>query len=555
MTAGLGVDGWLQALVVVVLVGAAYVPLGDYMAHVYTATRHWRVESLVYRLCGVDPDADQPWQHYLRALLAFSAVGVLTLYGLLRLQAHLPLSEGHSGVPAALAFNTAVSFTTNTSWQNYAGESTLGHLALVAGLGTAAFASAAVGMAAGVALVRGLARREAAGIGNFWVDLVRGSIRILLPLSLLFALVLLSLGVIQNLHGPLVIDTVTGGRQTLPGGPVASWESIKLLSGDGGGAFNANSAHPFENPTALTDVLEITMMLLVPVGFIRLFGKMVGSNRQGWTLLVVAGLLFAGSAATTMAAQKAQHDLTTIAAGAATEGTETRFGVAGSALFGVTATATADGAANSMYDSFTSFGGGLLMANMMLGEVSPGGAGSGLYGLLMIALVAVFLAGLMVGRTPEYLGKRLGVREIKFVALYILTTPAVILVGAGLAMALPAGRAAASNTGPHALSEVVYAFTSSANSNGSAFAGLAGNTAFYNTALGLVMLLGRYLPLIFVVALAGSFAAQRHRATTVGTLRTDRPMFVTLVVGVVLLVVGLEFLPVLALGPLAEGLR
>jgi K+-transporting ATPase KdpA subunit len=428
-----GLAGWLQVLVVLAVVGGAYIPLGDYMASVYTARRHGRVESVVYRCCGVDPDREQTWTHYLGSLLAFSAVGVLALYGLLRLQSHLPFSEGHPGVPPALAFNTAVSFVTNTSWQNYAGESTLGHLALAAGLGVAAFASAAVGMAAGVALVRGLARRQAGTLGNFWVDLLRGSLRILLPLSILFAVILVALGVVQNLNGPHTLTTVTGGTQTLLGGPVASWEPIKLLSGDGGGAFNANSAHPFENPGPLTNVLEIIMMLLIPVAFIRLFGKMIGSHRQGWALLAVAGLLFAGGTAATTTAQHAHHDVASLAAGSAAEGTETRFGVAGSALFGAAATATADGAADASYDSFSSLGGGVLMANMMLGEVSPGGAGSGLYGLLMMALLAVFLAGLMVGRTPEYLGKKIRGAEIRYVALYILATPAVLLAGTALA--------------------------------------------------------------------------------------------------------------------------
>ncbi|HEX2809072.1 MAG TPA: potassium-transporting ATPase subunit KdpA, partial [Kineosporiaceae bacterium] len=458
--------GVLQALLVLCLLGTAYVPFGNYMAKTYTATRHWRIETLIYRLCGVDPDQDQTWVHYLRSLLAFSAIGVLALYGLLRTQALFPFSQGHQGVPAALAFNTAISFTTNTSWQNYAGEATLGHLALAVGLGVEAFASAAVGMAGGVALVRGLARRQTDRIGNFWVDLVRGSIRILLPLSAIFAVVLVALGVVQNLHGPQAVTTVAGGSQTLLGGPVGSWEPIKLLSGDGGGAFNANSAHPFENPNPVTNVLEIVMMLLIPVCFIRLFGRMVGSHRQGWALLAVAGMLFAGGAVATTAAEHAHHDVASIAAGAATEGTETRFGIPSSALFGATATATADGAADAGYDSFSSLGGGVLMANILLGEVSPGGAGSGLYGLLMIALLAVFLAGLLVGRTPEFLGKQLRAAEMRLIALYTLTAPVIILAAAGVAAALPVGRRAPGNPGPHGFSEILYAFTSSTNSNG-----------------------------------------------------------------------------------------
>jgi K+-transporting ATPase ATPase A chain len=555
VSVGPGVAGWLQFLAVIAVLGAAYVPLGDYMAHVYTTKRDWRIESLIYRACGIDPESEQTWARYLNSLLAFSMIGVLGLFALLRLQSHLPFSEGKPGVPAGLAFNTAVSFVTNTSWQNYAGENTLGQLALATGLGVAAFASAAVGMAAAVALVRGLARRKAESIGNFWVDLIRGSVRILLPLSMLFAIVLIALGVVQNLNGPHIIDTVAGGRQTLLGGPIASWEPIKLLSGDGGGAFNANSAHPFENPSQLTNGLEIVMMLIIPVSFIRLFGKMIGNHRQAWVVLAAAALLYVGGVAATTAAEHAHRDVVSAAAGATTEGTETRFGVAGSALFGATATATADGAANASYDSFSSLGGGVLMANMMLGEVSPGGAGSGLYGLLMMSFVAVFLAGLMVGRTPEFLRKTIGIREIRFIALYVLVTPAVTLIGTGLAIALPAGRSAIGNSGAHGLSEVLYAFTSSANSNGSAFGGLSGNTNFYNTALAISMLLARYIPMIFVLALAGSFASQQHGVTTAGTLRTNGPMFVMLVIGAVLLIGALEFLPALALGPLGEGLH
>jgi K+-transporting ATPase ATPase A chain len=549
----LGSVSALQALLVIAVVGAAYVPLGDYMARVYSRTSHLRGETVIYRLCGIDPRVEQNWVRYLGSLLAFSAISVLALFALLRTQSHLPFADGHEDVPSALAFNTAVSFVTNTSWQSYAGEATLGHLALATGLGVAAFLSAAVGMAAGVALVRGLARQQTDRVGNFWVDLVRGSLSVMLPLSVVFAVVLMALGVVQNLHGPRGLATLMGGEQTIPGGPVASWESIKLLSGDGGGAFNANSAHPYENPNPLSNVVEIVMMLLVPVAFIRLFGRMVGSLRQGWALLAVVGVLFAGGVAATTTAQHVGHNAVTAAAGGAFEGNETRFGVAGSSLFGATATATADGAANASYSSFSSFGGGILMAQMMLGEVSPGGAGSGLYGLLMMALLAVFLGGLMIGRTPEYLRKRLRAREVKFVSLSILVAPIVILAGSGLAAALPAGRASPGDPGPHGLSEIVYAFTSSANGNGSAFASLAANTDFYNIALGLAMLLGRYLPMVFVLALANSFATQRQGVDD-GSLRTDGPLFVSLVIVVTLIVVGLEYFPVLALGPLAEGL-
>ena len=402
----MGSAAWLQAAVVLGVVVAVHVPLGDYMARVYTADRHWRIETVLYRVCGVDPTSEQRWSTYLRSLLAFSAVGILGLYALLRLQGNLPYSLGHPGMAAALAFNTAVSFTTNTSWQNYAGESTLGHLALATGLGTQAFASAAVGLAAAVALIRGLVRQQSDRVGNFWVDLTRGIVRILLPLAALFAIVLIAGGVIQNLHAPQVNTTLAGGQQTILGGPVGSWEPIKLLSGDGGGAFNANSAHPFENPAAWTNTIEIVLMLLVPTAFIRTFGRMVGDRRQSWALLAVAGVLFIGALTVSDVSQSGHHNAVPAAVGSPTEGTETRVGVSASTLFGIGATGSADGAAPASYDSFTSIGGGMLMATMMLGEVSPGGAGSGLYGLLILALLAVFLAGLMVGRTPEYLRKK-----------------------------------------------------------------------------------------------------------------------------------------------------
>jgi K+-transporting ATPase KdpA subunit len=546
--------GWLQALLVLGVVGVLHVPLGDYMAKVYTGGRHWRIERIVYRSCGVDPDSDQRWTHYLRSLLAFSAVGVLGLYAILRLQSRLPLSLGHPGVPAALAFNTAVSFTTNTSWQNYPGESTLGHLALATGLGVQAFASAAVGLAAGVALVRGLVRHRTDQIGNFWVDLTRSLVRVLLPLAAVFAVILIGMGVVQNLAGPHEFTSIAGAEQTILGGPVGSWEPIKLMSGDGGGIFNANSAHPFENPTALSNTIEIILMLLIPTAFIRTFGRMVGDRRQGWALLAVVAILFAGALAAASGAQHAHHNTAPVAAGAAVEGTETRFGVPASALFGVAATGSADGAANTSYDSFTSLGGGTLMATIMLGEVSPGGAGSGLYGLLMLAMLTVFLGGLMVGRTPEYLRKRLQAREMKLIGLYILTSPVLILVGTALAIALPVGRASIANPGAHGLSEVAYALTSSAQSNGSAFGGFSGNTLFYNTVLAIVMLAGRYLPIIFVLALAGSLARQRRGVVTAGTLPSHRPLFVGFVTVSVVVFTALDFVLVLALGPLAEGL-
>ena len=548
--------GWLQALVVLGLVGALHVPLGDYMARTFTSARHWRAERMIYRACGINPENDQRWTHYAVSVLAVSGGGVLLLYLLLRAQAALPFSFGHPGMSPALAFNTAVSFTTNTSWQNYAGEASLGDVAQAAGLGTEAFLSAAVGLCVALALIRGLVRRDASTVGNFWVDLVRAVVRVLLPLAAVFAIVLAGLGVVQNLSSGHVLGTLAGGRQFIPGGLVASWEPIKLMSGDGGGFFNANSAHPFENPGPLANAIEIGLMLLVPVAIIRMYGRMVGSRRHGWTLLAIAGVLLVAWIGLTSAAELSHAGgAVPAAAGAAMEGKETAFGVPGSTLFGASATSTADGAANASYDSFTALGGGLLMSAMMLGEISPGGVGSGLYGLIMVALIAVFLGGLMVSRTPEYLRKRIRASEMKMVALYYLATPIPLLAAAGLALALPAGRALIGNPGAHGLSEVVYAFTSAANSNGSAFGGLSGGTTFYNVTLALVMLLGRYVPMVFVLGLAGSLARQRPVAVTAGSLRTNGPMFVSLALGVALVLVFLTFLPALSLGPLAEGLH
>ena len=548
--------GWLQALVVLGLVGALHVPLGDYMARTFTSARHWRAERVIYRACGINPENDQRWTHYAVSVLAVSGGGVLLLYLLLRAQAALPFSFGHPGMSPALAFNTAVSFTTNTSWQNYAGEASLGDVAQAAGLGTEAFLSAAVGLCVALALIRGLVRRDASTVGNFWVDLVRAVVRVLLPLAAVFAIVLAGLGVVQNLSSGHVLGTLAGSRQFIPGGLVASWEPIKLMSGDGGGFFNANSAHPFENPGPLANAIEIGLMLLVPVAIIRMYGRMVGSRRHGWTLLAIAGVLLVAWIGLTSAAELSHAGgAVPAAAGAAMEGKETAFGVPGSTLFGASATSTADGAANASYDSFTALGGGLLMSAMMLGEISPGGVGSGLYGLIMVALIAVFLGGLMVSRTPEYLRKRIRASEMKMVALYYLATPIPLLAAAGLALALPAGRASIGNPGAHGLSEVVYAFTSAANSNGSAFGGLSGGTTFYNVTLALVMLLGRYVPMVFVLGLAGSLARQRPVAVTAGSLRTNGPMFVSLALGVALVLVFLTFLPALSLGPLAEGLH
>ncbi|MFD9127864.1 potassium-transporting ATPase subunit KdpA [Kitasatospora sp. NPDC059571] len=547
--------GWLQALALVGALALCYRPLGDYIAELLTTAKHLRVERGLYRVVGVDGDADQRWPVYLRSVLAFSALSILFLYGLIRLQTHLLLSLGVPQMAAHQAWNTAVSFTTNTNWQSYSGESAMGHLVQMAGLAVQNFVSAAVGIAVVAALIRGFTRNRTERVGNFWVDLTRIVLRLLLPLSIVFALVLVANGVVQNFHGFHELTTLGGGTQSIPGGPVASQEVIKELGTNGGGFFNANSAHPFENPTGLTNWLEIFLLLVISFALPRTFGKMVGDNRQGYAIVAVMGLFWVASAVLITFFEH-QHAGTALqAAGGAMEGKEQRFGIAGSALFAASTTLTSTGAVNSFHDSFTSFGGGLTIFNMMLGEIAPGGTGSGLYGMLILAIVAVFVAGLMVGRTPEYLGKKLGGREMKFASLYILTTPAIVLIGAGTAMALPGERAGMLNSGPHGFSEVLYAFTSAANNNGSAFAGITVNSAWYDTAFGLAMALGRFLPMVFVLALAGSLAQQQPVPASAGTLPTHKPLFVGLLSGVVLIVVGLTYFPALALGPIAEGLH
>jgi K+-transporting ATPase ATPase A chain len=546
--------GLLTVAALVVVLGVTHVPLGDYMARVYTATTHWRAERVLYRVCRIDPDADQTWATYALSVLGFSLASVLFLFGLQRVQQLLPLSLGYDPVEPHLAWNTAASFVTNTNWQNYSGESTMGYLVQMAGLAVQNFASAAVGIAVAVALVRGFARSRTNRVGNFWVDLVRGCVRILLPLAVVATVVLIAAGVVQNLSNTHTVSTIAGQTQHLPGGAIASQEAIKELGTNGGGPYNANSAHPFENPNAFTNLLEIVMLLLIPFALPRAFGKMLGDRRQGWAILATMAVIFTASL-TLITVFEAHHSGAALtSAGAAMEGKEVRFGVPSSALFANATTLTSTGAVNSMHDSFTPLAGGTEMLNMMYGEIAPGGTGSGLYGILVLAVITVFVAGLMVGRTPEYLGKKIRAREVKFAALYILTTPAVVLIGTGVAMSIPSARASMLNAGPHGLSEVLYAFTSQGNNNGSAFAGLTGNTDFYNIAGGLAMLVGRFLPMLFVLGLAGSLAAQKPVPATDGTLPTHRPLFATMLVGVVVIVVALTYFPALALGPLAEGL-
>ncbi|GGQ80593.1 potassium-transporting ATPase subunit KdpA [Kitasatospora griseola] len=547
--------GWLQAIALVGALALCYRPLGDYIAGLLTSAKHLRAERALYRLVGVDGDADQRWPVYLRSVLAFSMLSVLFLYGLIRLQTHLLLSLGVPEMEAHQAWNTAISFTANTNWQSYSGESAMGHLVQMAGLAVQNFVSAAVGIAVVAALIRGFTRNRTDRVGNFWVDLTRISLRLLLPIAILFALVLAANGVVQNFHGFHEVTTLTGGQQAIPGGPVASQEVIKLLGTNGGGFYNANSAHPFENPTGFTNLVEVFLLLVIAFSLPRTFGKMVGDHRQGYAIVSVMGLFWVASAALITFFEH-QHAASALqAAGAAMEGKEQRLGIAGSSLFAASTTLTSTGAVNSFHDSYSPFGGGLTIFNMMLGEIAPGGTGSGLYGMLILAIVAVFVAGLMVGRTPEYLGKKLGGREMKFASLYILTTPTLVLIGAGTAIALPGERAGMLNSGAHGFSEVLYAFTSAANNNGSAFGGITVNTAWYDTALGLAMVFGRFLPMVFVLALAGSLARQQPVPASAGTLPTHKPLFVGLLSGVVLIVVGLTYFPALALGPIAEGLR
>ncbi|MFD1721779.1 potassium-transporting ATPase subunit KdpA [Amnibacterium endophyticum] len=534
-------------------------PLSTWLARTYTAERDWALERGVYRLLGVDPRATQRWPGYFRGLLAVSVLGVLLLYALQRLQPLLPYSLGLPAVPPGLALSTAVSFVTNTNWQSYAPETTVGYSVQVAGLAAQNLLSAAIGIVVAVALIRGIAARGTGTLGNVWVDLVRTIVRVLLPLTLVAAVVLLATGVVQNLHG---FQTVRGlaGDAVVPGGPVASQEAIKLLGTNGGGFFNANSAHPFENPTGLSDLFEIVLLLLIPFSMPRVYGLMVGDRRQGRAVLAAMVLLAALCLTAMAVAETAGGGTATRAAGGAMEGKEQRFGVLTSALFATATTLTSTGAVNSMHDSFTPLGGMVAMIDMMLGELAPGGVGSGLYGFLVVAILAVFLAGLMIGRTPQLLGKQVGGREITFASLYLLTTPTVVLAGLGLTFAIPAVAAdvrgtSMLNTGPHGFSEVLYAFTSAGNNNGSAFAGLTADTAWLNPALAAAMWFGRYLPIVLVLALAGSFAEQEPRPAGEGALPTHRPQFVLLSAGTALVVSALTYFPVLALGPLAEGLR
>ena len=549
--------GWLQFLLLFAALAACYVPLGNWIARIYTDKNHWRVERGIYRLCGIDPDADMRWTVYVRSILAFSLVCVLFVYLVQRTQHYLFWSVGMANVPPDTAWNTAVSFTTNTNWQNYAGEATMGYLTQMAGLMVQQFMSAAVGLAVAIAMIRGFVRSKTDKLGNFWVDLTRGTIRLLLPLAVIGCIVLVAGGAIENLSAYHTITTLAGGHQTIPGGAVASQEVIKDMGNNGGGWMNTNSAHPFENPNPFTNIFEIFLLLLIPFATPRAFGKMVGDNRQGYALVAVMVIIWA-CAVGGISFFEAHLGLAGTApqlAHGTYEGVETRFGPPGCSIFAASTTVTSTGAVNCFHDSLTPFGGGIALFDIALGEIAPGGIGAGMYGILVLAMVTVFVAGLMVGRTPEYIGKKIRPTEMKYAALYFLTLPVVILTFAGIAIGTHWGQNGIFNPGPHGLTEVVYAYASMANNNGSAFAGIGSAAPFYQITGGIDMLIGRFAPEIFALGLAGSLARQAKVPVSAGTLDTRTPLFVGMLVGVILILVGLTYFPALALGVFAEGLH
>jgi K+-transporting ATPase ATPase A chain len=562
---------WLQVVFLIALLAISTPLLGSYLARVYgggTAPGDrvfLPVENVIYRFCRVDPEREQRWNVYAFSLLAFSLVSGLILYVQLRLQGHLPLNPDHlAGLPPALSFNTAMSFLTNTNWQNYSGESTMSYLSQMGGLALHNFVSAAAGAAVAVALVRGFVRRRSNTLGNFWVDLTRTTTRVLLPLAFIAALILVSQGVVQNFHATRTVTTVEGRTQSIPGGPVASQEAIKDGGQNGGGPYNANSSHPFENPNPITNILTIWLILALPFAFPWMFGKMAGSWRQGMIVLTVMFVFWLVGALVAMhfetngnpklTAVGANQTLSSTQIPGNLEGKEARFGSAGCGLFADSSTGTSTGSINCAHDSLTPIGGAVPLVNIMLGEVSPGGTGSGLYGMLIFALTAVFIAGLMVGRTPEYLGKKIQAAEMKLVVLYLLAVPLVILAFAGASIVLRTALASQLNHGPHGLTEMVYAFASAANNNGSAFAGLNANTQWFNTTLGISFLVGRFFLMIPALAIAGSLGRKQPLPPSAGTFPTDTPLFATLLGGVVIIVVGLTYFPVVALGPIVEHL-
>jgi len=550
--------GLLQGLLLLVLLAAAYVPLGDYMARVFTSPKHLRAERVLYRALRVDPGSEQRWQTYAAAVIGFSFVSVVLLYVLQRLQPLLPFGFGRGNdgnqISPAMAFNNAVSFVTNTNWQSYVPEQVAGHTIQMLGFTVQNFASAAVGLAVAIALTRAFLRSAAERLGNFWVDLTRGTLRILLPFAFVSAILLVALGAAMSLRSGIDVTNVDGTAYTIPIAPSGSQEAIKEFGTNGGGIFNANSAHPFESPNALSNILEIFLLLVVPVSLTRTFGTMMGDRRQGLVLVSVMGTIWAAFVAVAWLAETHPNGPAALAAGAAMEGKETRFGIPGSVLFAVSTTGTSTGAVDSLHDSFTGGAGGVALLNILLGEVAPGGVGTGLYGILVLAIIAVFLAGLMVGRTPEYLGKKLGRVEVTAAVISILAMPTLVLLGSGLAIILPDTGSALNNDGSHGFSEVLYAFASASNNNGSAFAGITVTSDFFQSALGICMLLGRFVPILATLALAGSLAKQKRVTAGAGTLPTDGPLFGVLVGGTILLVSALTFFPALALGPLVEAL-
>jgi potassium-transporting ATPase potassium-binding subunit len=549
--------GWLQFALLAAALAACYVPLGNYIARIFTSDKDWAVERGFYKLIGIDRTADQKWSVYLRSILAFSFISVLFLYGIQRLQQYLPYTQGLPAVTPDTAWNTAASFVTNTNWQNYAGEATMGYVTQMSGLVVQQFMSAAVGLCVAIAMIRGFVRSRTDKLGNFWVDVTRCVLRLLLPLSIVGGLVLIAGGAIENFNAYHVITTLSGAHQTIPGGPVGSSEVIKDMGNNGGGWFNTNSAHPFENPNPFTNWFEIFLLLLIPFATPRAFGKMVKDNRQGYALVAVMVIIWALAVGgiSFFEAHTGLGGSATALAGHAAEGTEVRFGTPGCSLFAASTTVTSTGAVNCFHDSLTPFGGGIALFDIALGEIAPGGIGAGMYGILILAVVTVFVAGLMVGRTPEYIGKKIRPVEMKYAALYFLTLPVIILTAAGLSIGTPIGQRAIFNPGPHGLTEIVYAFASMANNNGSAFAGLASGDAWYQVVGGFVMLFGRFMPEIFALGLAGSLARQQPVPASAGTLDTRTPLFVGMLVGVVLILVGLTYFPALALGPFAEGLH
>jgi potassium-transporting ATPase potassium-binding subunit len=568
-------NGWLQIALFCVVIVLLVRPLGGYMTRVFAGERTLLssvlrpVERLFYWLGGVDERHDQGWVAYAVSMLMFSLAGFLSLYALMRLQAAIPFLNpaGQSAVDEGLAFNTAMSFDTNTNWQSYVPETTMSYLVQMAGLTVHNFVSAATGIALAVALVRGFARRSAKGIGNFWVDLVRCTLYILLPISIVVALFFVWQGMPQNLGAYTEATTLEGAKQVIAQGPVASQEVIKMLGTNGGGFFNANSAHPFENPNAITNFVQIVLIFSIGAALTNVFGRMVGNERQGWAIFGVMGVMFLAGVTITYWAEAEGNPAiaklgvyigaTPLQAGGNMEGKEVRFGIANSALFATVTTDASCGAVNGMHDSFTPLGGLIPLFNIQLGEIIFGGVGSGLYGMLLFAIIAVFVAGLMVGRTPEYLGKKIEAKEVKMASLAILILPLSILGFSAIATVVPAGLAGpigSGNAGPHGFSEILYAYTSATGNNGSAFAGITVNTLFYYTTIGFAMFIGRFLMIVPMVAIAGSLAAKKIVPASAGTFPTDGPLFVGLVVGVILIVGGLTFFPALALGPLVENL-